>query len=305
MHWNFGGDLIEAGTGLNLSGQLLSYWSGVLFLQHRFSSLNDRLTRGGPLAKEPGGSSVGFFFDSDSRKPYTIGGNANIGWDESGALTQRVGLDIGLRPAANWDVRVGPSLNRNHSTAQYVQAITDPAATHTFGRRYVFADLEQTSVGLETRLNVNFTPDLSFELYAQPLLASGDYGTLMELERPRSFEFIRYGTEQGSTVSEADAEGQYTVDPDGAGPAESFRVRNRDFNTRSLRGNAVLRWEWRPGSTLYLVWQQNRSETLNALGADAAFQRVGNFDLRRDGRDLFGLRPNNVFMLKATYWINP
>ena len=149
----------------------MSYWSGVLFLQHRFSSLNDRLTRGGPLAREPGGSSVGFFFDSDSRKSYTIGGNANIGWDESGALTQRVGLDIGLRPAANWDVRVGPSLNRNHSTAQYVQAITDPAATHTFGRRYVFADLEQTSVSLETRLNVNFTPDLSFELYAQPLLA--------------------------------------------------------------------------------------------------------------------------------------
>jgi hypothetical protein len=305
LSWNFGGDLVEAGTGLVLNGQLLNYWSGALFLQHRFSTLNDRLTRGGPLARDPAGSSVGFFFDSDSRRAYTVGGNANLGWDESGAWSQRMGFDIGLRPAANWDVRVGPSVSRNHTTAQYVQAVNDATATQTFGRRFVFAELDQTSVSLETRLNVNFTPDLSFELYAQPLIASGDYSTLMELERPRTFDFVRYGIDAGSTVSAPDAEGQYTIDPDGSGPVESFQVRNRDFNARSLRGNAVLRWEWRPGSTLFLVWQQSRSETLNALGADPAFQRVGNFDLGRSARDLFGLRPDNVFMLKATYWLNP
>jgi hypothetical protein len=305
LTWNYGGDLIEAGMNVFFNAQLLNYWSGLLFVGHQLSVLNDRLTRGGPLARDPAGSMVGFNVNSDPRRAYTVGGGFNGGRDASGAWSARAAFNVGLKPAGNWDVRVGPSLSRSHTTAQYVQGVNDPLATHTFGRRYVFAELDQTTVSLETRVNVNFTPNVSFELYAQPLISSGDFGTLMELERPRTFDFVRYGIDGGSTISQPDAQGRYTIDPDGPGPAPSFRVANRDFNTRSLRGNAVFRWEWRPGSTLFLVWQQSRSETLNALGTDASFQRVGHFDISRDARDLFGLQPDNLFMVKITYWLNP
>ena len=85
------------------------------------------------------------------------------------------------------------------------------------------------------------------------------------------------------------------IDPDGAGPAKSFTISNPDFNLRSLRGNAVLRWEWRQGSTLYVAWQQQRSD----------MAPYGDFALGRDRSALFRTRPNNIFIVKVNYWLNP
>jgi hypothetical protein len=85
----------------------------------------------------------------------------------------------------------------------------------------------------------------------------------------------------------------YTVDPDGAGPAASFTFNDPDFTSRSLRGTSVLRWEYRPGSTLFLVWTQQRS----------GFSPDGNYEFSRDARALLGDRPDNVFLVKATYWL--
>jgi len=94
------------------------------------------------------------------------------------------------------------------------------------------------------------------------------------------------------------------VDPDGTG-ANNFQVGRLDFNVRSLLGNAVLRWEWRPGSTLFLVWQQRRSERFLGLPGQEDADPAGRFELQRDADALFGLKPENIFLLKLTYWLNP
>ena len=86
---------------------------------------------------------------------------------------------------------------------------------------------------------------------------------------------------------------KYTIDPDGAGPAKSFSVKNPDFSQRSLRGNAVFRWEYRPGSVLYVAWTQARS-------SDAAF---GDLDFQRDRSALLATRPDNIFLIKASWWL--
>ena len=107
---------------------------------------------------------------------------------------------------------------------------------------------------------------------------------------------IRYGEDNGSTVAKlTDASGEtiYRIDPDGAGPAATFDVGNPDFNFRSLRGTAVVRWEYRPGSTLFFVWTQQRD----------GFDAFGDFDFSRDRSALFKDRPTNVFQVKATYWL--
>ena len=78
-----------------------------------------------------------------------------------------------------------------------------------------------------------------------------------------------------------------------------------DFNLRSLIGSAVLRWEWRPGSTLFLVWQQSRSERLLQSAGGLFDPGIGDSRLGRDARELFGLKPDNVFAVKVTYWLNP
>src|SRR5690606_13503810 len=150
---------------------------------------------------------------------------------------------------------------------QYVATIPDAAYEATYGARYVFAPIDQTEVGLETRLNVTFTPALSLQTYVQPLISSVDYGAAIQLLRPNSFEFEPYP---------------------GSAP-------DLDFNLRSLRGNAVLRWEWRPGSTIYMAWQQSRND----------MAEVGDFAFGRDRRALFDTRPDNIFLVKVDYWLNP
>jgi hypothetical protein len=143
-----------------------------------------------------------------------------------------------------------------------------------------------------TRVDWTFTPKLSLQVFAQPLIASGDFKDYKEFDRPRSFAFQIYGKDKG-TITRDDATDRYTVDPDGPGDAPSFSFNERDFNRRSLRGNAVLRWEYRPGSALFLVWQQSRFGSIPD----------GEFDFGRDADALVNTQPQNVFVIKGTWWI--
>jgi hypothetical protein len=173
-----------------------------------------------------------------------------------------------------------------------------------FGRRYVFADLRQNTVSMNARINITLSPRVTMEIFAQPLISSGDYESLKELRAPRTFDFNRFGVDAG-TMAPIDGGRRFQIDPDGAGPATSFNLANRDFNVRELRSNAVFRWEWRPGSTLFLVWQQTRSGELEASDPGSPLNRVGNFRFGRDAGDLFDLHPDNILLIKASYWLNP
>ena len=139
------------------------------------------------------------------------------------------------------------------------------------------------------RLNWTFTPQLSLQFYLQPLISSGDYNNFKELESPGTYNFVTYG-EKGSTY---DPETNI-ADPDGNGPAPEIEISNPDFNVRSLRGNAVLRWEYLPGSVIYFVWTQTRSET----------EEIGEFQFNESVSRLFSTEPDNIFMIKVTYWLN-
>ena len=211
---------------------------------------------------------VGGELSSDPRKSITFGLGGGGGRDAYGGWNFSTGGSIGIKASSRWNLSLSPGVDQAFTNAQYVGTIPDVAATHTYGAHYLFAPLRQTTVSLETRLDFTFNPQLSFQLYAQPFISSGDYQDVNELAAPESYEFVSWTGE----------------------------VPNRDFNFRSLRGTAVLRWEWRPGSTLYLAWQQVR--------ADYA-QGIGDFDLNRDRQALFEASPDNVFVLKINYWISP
>ena len=275
-------------TGGSLA--LLNYWSGYTNLTFSLpGTLDDRLTRGGPAARRPGTFSINGGFSSDPRKKVIgeVGGFYQR--DDAGGDASEFFAGLLFRPAPHWEVSVAPSVGRSHAVAQYLFTLPDPLAAETFGARYVFASLDQTTVALETRLNYTFTPALSLQVYAQPFIASGDFGAIKELARPNSFEFLVYGEDVGEVVDGV-------IYPNGQGEdALSFPAPQPDFNIRSLRGNAVLRWEWRPGSTVYFAWQQNRS----------GFQPIGDFELRRDTDALFGAAPDDVFLIKVSYWLNP
>jgi len=144
---------------------------------------------------------------------------------------------------------------------------------------------------------MTFTPNLTLEMFAQPFLSSGKYTSFKEFAEVKSRHMNLFGRDNGSTVvrnvDPQSGDVTYTIDPDGAGPASAFTLDNPDFNFRSLRGTGVLRWEYRPGSTLYFVWTQERN----------GFDQFGDFNFSRDRSALFRDRPTNVFQIKGTYWI--
>jgi hypothetical protein len=203
---------------------------------------------------------------------------------------------VTVRPSPRVLLALSPSYAIDRTVQQSVTAVSDPTAAAFDGTRYVFGRIDQRTLALETRVNTTFTPTLTLELYAQPFLSSGRYDKFQEFVRPRAIDMVQYGAQVGTLAAQRGDDGvvsTYTVDPDGAGPARPFTFTNPDFNVRSLRGTAVMRWEYRPGATLFVVWTQERA-------GDAAF---GDFDFARERAALFRERPTNVFQVKINYWI--
>jgi hypothetical protein len=151
------------------------------------------------------------------------------------------------------------------------------------GDRYVFARMDQTTVAADIRLNVSFTPRLSLQTYLQPLVSAARFSDFKELARAGAYDFVHYGALYDPAAA--------TVAPAGG---TAFTLYDPSFNTRSLRGNAVLRWEYRPGSVLFLVWTQQRSDD----------ESSGDLRLGHSARRLFDAEANDVFMVKATYHLD-
>lgn len=277
--------------------QLPNYWNIRTFYIHDWTVDDDALTRGGPVVKRNGYDFAHFQVSTDARRravfDITLQGARGVD-APTHMFTFAPGL--ALKPAANIFVELAPQYRSDEGDAQYVTRVADPTATLFAGKRYVFGYIRTKTVSLETRVNWTFRPDLTLQLYAQPFVATGDYSRFREFAAPRTVKKLEYGRDIGSITHDA-ASGTYTVDPDstaaGNGPAAKFTFGDPNFTYRSLRGTAVLRWEYRPGSTIFFVWTQQRS------GNDP----FGDFQFHRDYSGLFHDRPDNVFLVKATYWI--
>lgn len=297
--WNFGGDLLLDGVSGGAGGTFHNFWEPSVQVGYRPSYLNDRLTRGGPIGVTPEQYSFNLTVNSDNRERVTFGADLSFRGDTEGERDRGVSGRVDIRPSSAVRLRFSPRLDRNEYTAQYVRAFADPAASATFGSRYLFANLDQTTISMESRVEWTFTPTVSLQLYAQPFVSAGRYSAFKEFAAPGTYLFDVYGEDRGTICRIG---GNYFVSPNTAVacPAEaptddtfSMRFADPDFNLRSLRGNAVFRWEYSPGSTLFFVWQQHRSGS--ALNGD--------FDLQRDVGAIFREPAENVFLVKATYWL--
>lgn len=262
---NFGGDMINAGAFVDGRVTFVNYWgaSGAIFLSPAIS--DDRKTRGGPLVRRPASFSTNASLDTDDRKRVWFYVGISADGVDDGSYARSLSVSVQYRPSPSLTLKVMPYYSRSHEFTQYVTTLDDSTATATFGRRYVFAELEQRTFELGTRADWTLNPRLSLQLYVQPFIAAGDYHDFRSLVRPGTDEYERF-----------------------TGP-----VGEPDFNFRSVRGSAVMRWEFRPGSALYVVWNENRSEV----------EPVGDFRFGRDLRGVASAPSHDVFLVKLSYWI--
>jgi hypothetical protein len=239
-----------------------NFWSTNGGMFGSFETLDDLDTRGGPPIVKP--AYKGFFYNlnSDSRKSWRWWFNANRGSTTAGGWFANMNTNISVQPSDRLQVSVGGSYSFGRDIAQWIvneDADRDGTVDHVYGT------LERDVLDINVRTTYSFTRDLTLQTYMQPFVAAGDYGSIRRLARPRSFEF------------EPVAIG---FDP--------------DFNNKSLRGNVVLRWEYQPGSILFVVWDLSQSDQ----------SRPGDFSPLRDLRSAFGADATQVLMVKATYWLN-
>jgi Domain of unknown function (DUF5916) len=250
-------------------------------------TLNNTRTRGGPQTLNLPGYEVNVFAKTDTRKKIVFGLGGNL-YEADSSHFRLVRSSLEWKPRANLSLTAEPSLERTWTPAMWIDNFDDPFATHTYGKRYVFADFDQRTFVAGLRVNWTFTPRLSLQLYGQPLISSGKYTNYKELARPSSYAFNIYGNPVISS-------GEVTIDPDGTGPASAFTFDDPNFNFKSLRGNAILRWEYKPGSTIYFVWTQTRTDE----------ESIGNFQLGKSFGRLWKAESDNIFLIKFSYYWNP
>ena len=264
--WDFGNARVGDGVMSFANMTLRNYW-GIGGSVGLFRSVqDDRLTRGGPPTLNPAGRSASLYLNTDFRKNIVFHLNAGRESSDSGNGSGSGSLSVEWKPSARVNLSSGPSYSHSINVAQYVETNDDATSTLTYGKRYVFARLDEKQLSLDTRVNVLFTRKVSFQVFMQPLVVVGDYADFKSLSRPKSFDFEPY-----STVS---------FDP--------------DFNFKSLRLNAIFRWEWRLGSTLYVAWTQQRQD----------LRDPGQFRLGRDLGRVFTAPDDNVLLVKISRWFN-
>jgi hypothetical protein len=297
QQFNYDGDRTDVQMQSFFATELPNYWSLRSFVIHRPTHLDDRLTRGGPVVMRNGYNffNVQLSTDARQRAVWDLGVQLARGID---APTHSVVIQPGLalKPATNVFVSLSPSYAIDDDASQYVRRQPDATRTDFYGNRYVFGFLKSHTLSLDTRVNWTFNPNLTLQLFAQPFIASGHYTSFLEFAAPRTVNKVVYGQDVGTiarTPATATSGATYTVDPDAAGPAPAFTFGDPDFTFRSLIGNAVVRWEYRPGSTVFFVWTQNRT----------GFDPSGEFDFSRQRAAIFRDRPTNVFQVKVNYWI--
>ena len=272
----FGGEGQDQAFNLNGSAQFLSYWGFWGGLERHLGGLSTDALRGGPAIRRPASTNMWGGFYTDSRKK--VSGEVSLsGFRQDGTGSWRYSTSVYLSWRASPSSRftVAPFYTRNHNTWQFVDAPADAEGA----RHYVFGALEQRTLGLSARFNQTFSPTLSLQVYAQPFVSDGAYDRFREVTAQRAGDF-----EDRFTALDEDGEGR------------TFSFGDPDFNYRALNLNAVLRWEYRLGSTLYVAWSHARE------GADD--DPTGRFRPRDDFAALGELPSTNVLLVKMNWWVN-
>jgi len=287
--WDLGGTRNGGGAGLFYWTQFRNYWSVEGNFFYNPSAQSTRATRGGPELKTPVNREMFFGIYGDQRlklRPATWFG---AGHDGAGSANAYGGVELEYKPSSALTVSIEPGFSWQQDDSQYVDTLED-AASATYGHRYIFSDFEYRELDLGLRLDWAFSPKLTLQGFAQPLIAMGDYQTLKQFNDPGGYAFTTYGRDDGSTLDYDAADDEYDIDPGDGGAA--FSLGNPDFNFKSLRLNMVLRWEYSPGSTFFVVWTRDKTN----------FDHPGQMEVGRDIRSLLDAEGDDIVMVKLTRW---
>ncbi|MCP5050269.1 MAG: hypothetical protein GY940_24090 [bacterium] len=288
--WDFGGARLFLGANISFNTMFKNYWNFNYGINRNFEGISTTDLRGGPSIIDPGGWNQWMGVSTDQRQKITfhLRFNNSAKDDNAGKRTSlRGGVEI--HPTNALTFSFFPSVTWYKNKLQYVDTVD-------YGNqsRYILGSIDQKTLALTIRLDWTLTPDLTIQFYGQPFISAGNYRDFKYVTNPRAaFLNDRFHVYGGKEISYDGEEEIYNLDENGDGNSD-YSFDQPNFNFLQFRSNLVLRWEYKPGSTVYLVWSQGRTD----------IDSRGEFSFSNDFRNLFKITPHNVFLVKFTHRFN-
>ena len=290
--WDYGGTSTYLGGNINGHAEFKNYWRLGFGVNLQGESVSNGSLRGGASIRLPGSKNLWLWLGTSNQKKFRVSGNAsfNRSFEETYRKYEGFNLSFSYKPISTLSISLSPNYSNSMRELQYVYIDELQSNLET---PYVFAKLEQKMVGMSIRVNYNITPELSIQYWGQPFIAAGAYSEFKYITDSHANEYSnRFSAFTENQINFDANNNEYLVDENLDG-TDDYSIYNPEFNFREFLSNMVLKWEYRPGSTLYLVWSQSRSEYIEN----------GNFDIQSDMNNLFDVEARNVFLLKFSYRI--
>jgi len=286
--WNFDGNMNKKGANVSLSTQFKNYWSMAFGVTRGLSEFSTDMLRGGPGIKLPGGWNFWGRVGTDGRKKFRLSSfYSHYDADFQHRNYNSAGINLFYRPLNALEISLMFDYSVSNRNLQYISTEETETEDH-----YVFGGIKRVTTDITLRLDYAITPEMTLQYYGSPFIASGNYNAFKQIIAPRASDY-----KKRFAVYDADEiqlqGNDYQIDANGDGSAD-YSFSNPDFNFKQFRSNLVFRWEYSPGSLLYLVWSQSRTK----------HHDYGDFLLNRDFGNLFQAFPKNVFLVKLSYMLS-
>jgi hypothetical protein len=284
--WDFGGNLNMPGLNFNGNAQFKNYWLAIAGVSMSGEQLQNSVLRGGPALKIPGYKN--FFIEVNTnpqnKLTFEVEASKYFSNEKNFRMMDEYELTVGYRPLKSLSINVSPEIERYRDELMYVTK-----KSYNNNMRYIMSHIGRNTASMSLRINYNITPDLTIQYWGQPFVATGEYSDYKYITNSKADvltdRYMLYSENQISNDTE-----NYYIDENVDGQTD-YQFRKPDFNVKEFLSNLVVRWEYRPGSTVYLVWSQTRNH----------YENDGSFDIANDVEKLFNEGADNIFLVKFSY----
>ncbi|MGB0525864.1 MAG: DUF5916 domain-containing protein [Flammeovirgaceae bacterium] len=288
LNFDFGGQNTYRALNFNVHAQFTNIWNWGTGGTWEARNISNFDLRGGPAFQYPSGIDNWMYLSTNDRKKLRLNFNIYNYWgSENYSRFKSFNMGITYRPINALRISLWPRMSFSNNELQYIttESMKDE-------NRYIVGKIDQATYSMQIRLTYSIRPNLSIQYYGQPFASKGEYSDFKRITNSKANRYQnRYHQFNHEEISFNVANDEYDVDEDGNGLTD-YTIYNPDFNFVEFRSNMVIRWEYIPGSTLFLVWTQNRTG-----GLDTDQQN----EFRDLARGLFDVKPHDIFLVKFTY----
>ena len=291
VSWNFEGKHTYLGFNNNANATFNNQWGMGYGMHYAVIDYTDSALRGGPMLRLPKSFEASWYLQSDKRKKFQFKINLRQTTGESNSFTNKsASLSLSYVPINSFNISLSGSISSNNQELQYVSTEYSGIGNNSIPR-YINANLDQDTFNLSLRLNYTITPELTIQYYGSPFISRGRYNNFKYITNSLASKFTdrfqQYNTNQITYDSASDS---YLVD-ENIDATTDFSISNPDFSFIQFQSNLVARWEYIPGSEIFLVWSQGLTRNGNPM--DKLLPSLND--------NIFGQTAHNIFLIKATY----